>query len=87
MRIYLQEEPKSVRPLLGLCPRPKTGSAALRGVGDLLRAYAAKLLKQFRPPEQLMREVETRLTTDTPPSDDASTGANKAETKTRCQVE
>jgi hypothetical protein len=64
-------------------PKDRKRSGALRAVGDLLRAYVAKLLKQFRPPEQLMREVETRLTTDTPPSDDASTGANKAETKTR----
>jgi len=68
-------------------PRDKKRSAALRAVGALLRAYVARLVKQFRPPEQLMREVETRLPTDTPPRDDAPAAENKAETKTRRQNE
>ena len=64
-------------------PKDKKRSAAIRAVGDLLRAYVTKLLKQFRPPDQLMRDVESRLSNETAPRNDASAGASEIETKSR----
>jgi hypothetical protein len=63
-------------------PKDRKRSAALRAVTDVLRAYVAAFLKKFKPPAQSMRDVETRLSSEPPPGDDAMAAARNSKIET-----